>query len=122
MGVRERKRAGVRQTRATLLDARRAVDSYIAANDGGCPPNLASAAKFGPTQAAPRDAWGRPLRLTCPGRWEGSPYELISDGPDGKQALIPKDLTLRGTLRNSSAPRSVASSVLTSASASTTMR
>jgi general secretion pathway protein G len=84
VAVRERRRAGVRQTRATLLDARGAVDAYMADHDGGCPETLGAVANYGHFEQAPHDAWGRPLRLTCPGRREGSSYELISDGPDGK--------------------------------------
>lgn len=84
VGVRERNRAGLRQTRATLLDARAAVDAYMAQNDGGCPPSLEAVAALGPFQGVPRDAWGRPLRLICPGRDDTSPYDLMSDGPDGK--------------------------------------
>ncbi len=84
VGVRERHRAGVRQTRATLLDVRGAVDAYMASSDGGCPPNLERALDVAAYQGAARDAWGRRLRLTCPGRREGEPYELLSDGPDGK--------------------------------------
>ena len=46
IGVRERNRSGVRQTRATLLDARRAVDAYMAEHDGGCPPDLGAVVRF----------------------------------------------------------------------------
>lgn len=84
VAVRERNRAGVRQTRATLLDARSAVDGYMADHDGGCPPDLAAVVSYGTFREPPRDAWGRPLRLVCPGRREGLSYELMSDGPDGK--------------------------------------
>lgn len=83
IAVRERRRAGVRQTRATLLDTRQAVDAYLADHQGGCPPSLSDLAKYAGSQQVPRDAWGRPLRLICPGRREGSRYELMSDGPDG---------------------------------------
>lgn len=82
--VRERRRAGVRQTRATLLDARAAVDGYIADHDGGCPPDLGAVVSYGNFEQPPRDAWGRPLRLVCPARREGTTYDLMSDGPDGK--------------------------------------
>lgn len=84
VGIRERRRAGVRQTRAVLLDARRAVDGYMAAHDGGCPADLNAVVEHAALEAVPRDAWGRPLRLACPGRTEGAAYDLISDGPDGK--------------------------------------
>jgi general secretion pathway protein G len=84
VAVRERRRAGIRQTRATLLDTRAALDAYMADHDGGCPGDLGQIVGYGHFEQWPRDAWGRPLRLTCPGRREGSPYELMSDGPDGK--------------------------------------
>jgi general secretion pathway protein G len=84
IGVRERRRAGIRQTRATLIAARHAVDAYMARSDGGCPAELGAVTEFGAFEAPPRDAWGRPLRLTCPGRFEEAAYELSSDGPDGK--------------------------------------
>jgi general secretion pathway protein G len=84
VAVRERQRAGVRQTRATLLGARAAVDAYMADHDGGCPENLQAVLSYGAFSEVPRDAWGRPLRLVCPGRRDGTSYELMSDGPDGK--------------------------------------
>ena len=84
VGLRERERAGVRQTRATLMDVRGAVDAYLADHDGGCPPALAAVLDYGNLKELPRDAWGRPLRLVCPGRNDGAAYELMSDGPDGE--------------------------------------
>jgi len=84
VAMRERNRAGLRQTRATLIDTRAAVDAFMADHDGGCPQDLSAVTAYGTFREAPRDAWGRPLRLVCPGRREGSSYELMSDGPDGK--------------------------------------
>jgi len=85
VGVRERRASGVRQTRATLLGGRRMVEAYLADHDGGCPPSLEAAAlEEAHQESVPLDAWGRPFRLVCPGRWEGARYELLSDGPDGK--------------------------------------
>jgi general secretion pathway protein G len=84
VGARERRAAGMRQTRATLLEARRSVEAYLADHDGGCPPTLEAVATEAHLEAAPRDAWGRPLRLVCPGRFDGTSYELMSDGPDGE--------------------------------------
>jgi general secretion pathway protein G len=83
VGVRDRRAAGIRQTRAEILDVRRAVDAYLAERDGGCPPSLEATQPYGAFQKPPRDAWGKPLRLVCPGKREGSAYELMSDGPDG---------------------------------------
>ena len=84
IGVRERRRSGIRQTRATLLNARQAVDAYMADHDGGCPPTLAAVDPYGHFKAPPRDAWGHSLRLICPAKFGGAAYELMSDGPDGK--------------------------------------
>lgn len=84
IGARERRRAGIRQTRATLLDVREAVDAYIADHDGGCPPSLAAVEQYGNFRSLPRDAWGDSLRLICPARHPDAEYELMSDGPDGK--------------------------------------
>lgn len=84
VGLRERRQAGIRQTRATLLALRTAIDSYLADHGGDCPDDLAALADYGSFKALPLDAWGRPFRLTCPGRREGDRYDLASDGPDGK--------------------------------------
>lgn len=84
IGARERRSAGIRQTQATLSGARRAVDAYLADHDGSCPPSLAAVGAAVHWESVPHDAWGRPLRLVCPGRFEGAPYELMSDGPDGE--------------------------------------
>jgi general secretion pathway protein G len=84
IGMRERRESGVRRTRATILGVREGVDSFMADHDGGCPKNgtsgLGNYARF---EGTPTDAWGKPLRLTCPGR-DQARYELSSDGPDGK--------------------------------------
>lgn len=82
--VRERRDSGIRQTRATLLDMRRAVDTYIADHEGGCPESLEAARAYAQLDEATSDAWGRPLRLVCPSEDPTLVYELMSDGPDGK--------------------------------------
>jgi len=84
LGVREHRRAGVRQTRATLIGVRYAIDAYRADNDGGCPPDLDKLSAYGNLKELPTDAWGHALRFTCPARREGAAYELSSDGPDGE--------------------------------------
>jgi type II secretory pathway pseudopilin PulG len=83
VGMHERRAAGVRRTRATLLNARAAVDSYMADHDGGCPSQLDGLSKYGGPSSAPRDGWGNALRIQCPGS-DQSRYDLSSDGPDGK--------------------------------------
>jgi general secretion pathway protein G len=84
VAVRERRAAGLRQTRAMLANARPAVDAYLAEHDGGCPPSLQAVTRYGDFDELPRDAWGKPLRLICPSSREGFVYELMSDGPDGE--------------------------------------
>jgi general secretion pathway protein G len=84
VGMRERRAAGIRQTRATLALARRAVDAYAADHDGGCPADLGAVIKYGSFTEVPSDAWGRPLRLDCPTEGSVAQYEIMSDGPDGE--------------------------------------
>lgn len=84
IGLRERRKSGIRQTRATLLDVRDALDAYLSDHEGECPESLDALSAYGRFRSVPRDAWGRPLRLICPGRREGLPYEVFSDGPDQK--------------------------------------
>jgi hypothetical protein len=84
VGVHERRQAGIRRTRATILNVRGAVDSYMADHDGECPhEGLGSLGNYGNFESTPRDAWGKPLRLQCPGA-DRTPYDLSSDGPDGR--------------------------------------
>ena len=84
LGARERRKTGVRATRATLALVHSAVDLYRADHERRCPPSLAAlkAESYLATDAV--DAWGRPLRLTCPGRKDPEGYDLMSDGPDGE--------------------------------------
>ncbi|MBM4361493.1 MAG: type II secretion system protein GspG [Deltaproteobacteria bacterium] len=80
--ARDRRDAGVRRTRAAILDARVSVDAYMVDHDGACPESLAGLARSAGAADRPSDAWGRPLRLRCPGR-ENARYDVSSDGPDG---------------------------------------
>jgi general secretion pathway protein G len=84
LAVRERHSAGVRQTRATMISVRQAIDAYRADNDGGCPSGLDKLKSYGNFKEAPTDAWGHALRFVCPARREGDAYQLSSDGPDGE--------------------------------------
>jgi general secretion pathway protein G len=83
LGARERDRTGRRSTRAILLVVHDAVDAYRADHDGRCPPSLSKLKDDGYLYIDPRDAWGRPLQLTCPGRRNPASYDLISFGPSG---------------------------------------
>ena len=81
--LREREAAGVRRTRSILLDVRQSVDAYLADHQGQCPENFAALSDYAAFHGAPRDAWGRPLTLICPGSEPGETYVLMSAGPDG---------------------------------------
>ncbi|MEJ7734379.1 MAG: type II secretion system protein GspG [Polyangiaceae bacterium] len=84
LGAREHRLTGIRSTRATLSVVRNAVDAYRADHERRCPPSLEVLAPEGylSPETKPVDAWGRPLRLTCPGRFDDRGYDLQSDGPD----------------------------------------
>jgi general secretion pathway protein G len=82
LGARERRLVGIRSTRATLGVVEAAVDAYRANHERKCPPSLGALKTEGYLAIDPIDAWGRPLRLTCPGRRDPQGYELMSDGPD----------------------------------------
>ena len=81
--VRERDAAGVRRTRSILLDVRQAVDAYRADRQGQCPENFGALSDYSNFHGVPRDAWGQPLTLICPGAEPGQAYVLMSAGPDG---------------------------------------
>jgi general secretion pathway protein G len=80
---REEKAAAIRATRASITTMYRAVSNYRADHAGSCPKELAELVVAGYSRDIPVDAWGRPLRLTCPGRRDALGFEIMSDGPDG---------------------------------------
>jgi general secretion pathway protein G len=80
---REEKAAGIRATRASITTMYHAVASYRADHGSACPRELAELVTGGYVRDLPVDAWGRPLRLTCPGRTDPQRFEVASDGPDG---------------------------------------
>lgn len=80
---REGQAARVRATRASLSATSRAVASYRADHGGACPRSLGDLVTGRYARDVPVDAWGHPLRLTCPGRRDPERFDLSSDGPDG---------------------------------------
>lgn len=80
---REERAAGVRATRATITTAHGSVAAYRADRGGACPKEWSDLVTGGYAREAPIDAWGRPLRMTCPGRRDPKGFDLTSDGPDG---------------------------------------
>ena len=83
MRGREERSAAIRATRASITTMYRAVASYRADHSGACPRELGELVLGGYSRDVPVDAWGRPLRLTCPGRGDPRGFEISSDGPDG---------------------------------------
>lgn len=84
LGADERRLAGLRSTRATLSVVHRALEVYRGDHERKCPGSLDELRREGYLAIDPNDAWGRPLRLTCPGRRDREGYDLMSDGPDGE--------------------------------------
>ena len=80
---REEHAAAVRATRATLTTASHAVASFRADHSGACPRELGELVAGGYARDVPVDAWGRALRLACPGRRDPVGFDMWSDGPDG---------------------------------------
>ncbi|HEX3343445.1 MAG TPA: type II secretion system protein GspG [Polyangiaceae bacterium] len=81
--ARERHEADVRATRAEITTAGNAVTAWRADHDRACPGSVAELVSGGYVRRAPRDAWGRVLRVTCPGRRDHLGFDVSSDGPDG---------------------------------------
>lgn len=77
LGVSERHRAGVRQTRAVVGHASRIVDRYLAEH-GRCPADLEEVSRYARLGSVPRDAWGDPLEFRCPASDTSVRYELVS--------------------------------------------
>jgi general secretion pathway protein G len=84
LGRRGRRESDVRATRATITLAMQAVAAWRADHDRGCPSSLAELVSAGYLHQVPRDAWGRPLRVVCPGRKDPRGFDVSSDGPDGE--------------------------------------
>jgi general secretion pathway protein G len=80
---REEKLASIRATRASIDVADRSVASYRADHGGACPRDLGELSTAGYVRDVPLDAWGRPLRLACPGQRDARGFDVYSDGPDG---------------------------------------
>ena len=80
----ERHASRVRETRATITMAVNAIAAWRADHDRSCPTSLSDLVSGGYASEVPRDAWGRPLRVTCPGRKDPRGFDVTSDGPDGE--------------------------------------
>ena len=80
---REEHAASVRVTRAAINVAGKGLYAYRAAHAGGCPRSMETLVSEGFLHDVPMDAWGRPLRVTCPGRKDRAGFDVSSDGPDG---------------------------------------
>ncbi len=80
----ERRASRVRATRAEITNTMNAVSAWRADHDRGCPGSLADLVSGGYLSELPRDAWGRPLRVSCPGRKDPRGFDVSSDGADGE--------------------------------------
>jgi general secretion pathway protein G len=73
----------VRATRAAITSATRGISAWRSDHERACPPSIDDLVSAGYFAELPRDAWGRPLRVTCPGRKDPQGFDVSSDGPDG---------------------------------------
>ena len=73
---REGHAASVRATRTTITTVERAVSSFRADHAGKCPGAISDLVNGGYAHDVPLDAWGRPLRVTCPGRRDPTRFEV----------------------------------------------
>jgi len=80
---REERAAAVRATRASIDTAFHGVIAFRAGHAGACPRDWGEVVAAAYLKDVPLDAWGHPLRLTCPGRSDKTGFDLSSDGPDG---------------------------------------
>lgn len=80
---REEHHASVRATRASLMTAYRELGAFRADHSGECPKQWSELVAQGYARKPPVDAWGRPLRMVCPGRRDPQGFDVLSDGPDG---------------------------------------
>ena len=81
------RQARVRETRAVIAEAHRAVASFRA-DLGRCPRSMTellhpprSGRRY--LRAAPTDGWGRRLWVRCPSRSDADQADVISAGPSG---------------------------------------
>lgn len=80
----EHQAAAVRATRAEISDTIAAVNVWRADHETACPGSATDLVAAGYLSELPRDAWGHPLRLVCPGRRDPAGFDVSSDGPDGE--------------------------------------
>ncbi len=80
---REEHAAAVRDTRAKITTAERAIASFRADHGGKCPESFSEITAGGYAHDPPIDAWGHQLRFACPGRRDTRGFDVSSDGPDG---------------------------------------
>jgi general secretion pathway protein G len=80
----ERKASRVRATRAEITNTMNALSAWRADHERTCPGSLADLVSGGYLSELPRDAWGRPLRVSCPGRKDPKGFDVSSDGADGE--------------------------------------
>jgi general secretion pathway protein G len=80
---REEKLASIRATRASIDLADGSIAAFRADHGGACPRELGELVAGGYAHDVPADAWGRPLRLACPGLRDTRGFDVYSDGPDG---------------------------------------
>ncbi len=84
MEARQEEAADKRVTRAAIGVVFDAALAYRADHALACPTDSRALYAAGYTKTLVSDAWGKPLRIICPGRKDPRGFDVVSDGPDGE--------------------------------------
>lgn len=73
--------AQIQNTKNQTTTLQQAIEQYRVAKRGQCPKTLEAMRAAGFVSRVPKDAWGRPFRITCPSEHG---VDVVSAGPDGE--------------------------------------
>ncbi len=84
IGLRKRARdAQIQIARVTVLQLSALFFQHRLANGGDCP-SIPQWLEDKTIKSEPKDPWGHPLVVVCPGEHDESGADIISSGPDGQ--------------------------------------
>jgi hypothetical protein len=74
----------IRNTNIWIHTVEQAMAHYQTDHANPCPPSLQTLVDERYLSRLPRDEWGQPLRMTCPGSRNGAEVDVVSAGKDGR--------------------------------------